>query len=111
MSWRYNQIGEFFKLLDKAYKQLSNNPRAKRDRNNKIQKLTPDPHIPKAQGFRNIPNKIPSNCVAPEALASLTEVERRGIKIKEPVYLSLAIDKLRSMTTRPTVTQSSYMQT
>ncbi|MBW0461259.1 hypothetical protein O181_000974 [Austropuccinia psidii MF-1] len=75
-------LGDPIKLLDEGYKQLANNTRAKRDHNNKIQQLTPDPHIPKARGFGNIPNKIPSNWVAPDALASLTDVERRGIKLK-----------------------------
>ncbi|MBW0503795.1 hypothetical protein O181_043510 [Austropuccinia psidii MF-1] len=107
---RSNQIGDLFKLLDEGYKQLSKNPRAKRYLNNSIPQLTPDPHIPKAQGFGNIPNKIPSNWVAPEALASFTEVKRRGIKLQEPVDLSLSIDKLRSMTTLPTATQSSYIK-
>ncbi|MBW0536651.1 hypothetical protein O181_076366 [Austropuccinia psidii MF-1] len=108
MSWRSNQAGETVQLLDK---QLANNPRAKRDLNIKIQQLKTDPHIPKDQGFENIPNNIPSNWLAPEALVSLTEVERRVIKLQESVDLSLAIDKLIFMTRCPTVTQLSYMQT
>ncbi|MBW0465250.1 hypothetical protein O181_004965 [Austropuccinia psidii MF-1] len=111
MSLRSNQIGDLSQLLDEGYTQLDNNPRAKRDHNNKIHQLTPDPNILKDQGFGNIPNRIPSNWVAPEAFTSLTEVERRGIKLQEPVDLSLSIDKLRSMTRHPNVTQSSYMQT
>ncbi|MBW0478317.1 hypothetical protein O181_018032 [Austropuccinia psidii MF-1] len=111
MYWRSNQIGDLFKHLDEGYKQLSKNPRSKSYLNNSIQQLTPDPHIPKAQGFGNIPNKIPFNWVAPEALASFTEGERRGIKLQEPVDLSLSINKLRSITTLPTDTQSSYMKT
>ncbi|MBW0524852.1 hypothetical protein O181_064567 [Austropuccinia psidii MF-1] len=105
ISWRSNQIGELLQLLDEGYKQLANNTRAKRDCNNKIKHLKPDPHIPKAQEFGNTPN------VAPEALASSTEVEGRGIKLQEPFNLSLAMDKLRSMTRRKTVTQYSYMKT
>ncbi|MBW0461338.1 hypothetical protein O181_001053 [Austropuccinia psidii MF-1] len=110
ISWISNQISELFKLLDKGYKRLANNPRAKGDHNNKRQQLTPYPHIFKAQGFGNIPNNMTSNWVAPEALESLTEVERRVIKLQEPVDLSPSIDNLRSMTRCPTVTQSSYMQ-
>ncbi|MBW0589697.1 hypothetical protein O181_129412 [Austropuccinia psidii MF-1] len=111
MSLRSNQIGDLSQLLDEGYTQIDNNPRAKRDHNKKIHQLTPDPHILKDQGFGNIPNRIPSNWVAPEALSSLTEVERRGIKLQEPVDLSLSIDKLKSMTRHPNFTQYSYMQT
>ncbi|MBW0517115.1 hypothetical protein O181_056830 [Austropuccinia psidii MF-1] len=110
MSWRSNQIDEILKLLDKGYKQLSSTPRAKRDHNNKLQKLTTDTHIAKAPGFGSIPNKIPSNWVAPDAMASLTEVEKGGIKLQEPLDLSPAIEHLRSITRRPTVTQSFFIQ-
>ncbi|MBW0477163.1 hypothetical protein O181_016878 [Austropuccinia psidii MF-1] len=110
MSWRSNHVDESFQRLDEGYKQLARTPRAKINHNDKIKKIKPDRHNSKAPGFGNIPNKNPSNWMAPDAMESLKEVEKRGIKLQEPVDLSPQIEHLRAMTRRPTVNQYSFMQ-
>ncbi|MBW0497550.1 hypothetical protein O181_037265 [Austropuccinia psidii MF-1] len=109
ISWRSNRTDCILQLLDEGYTQLAITARAKRDHNNTLQKLTPDLHISKAPGFGNIPNKIPSNWVAPYAMASPTEVGKSGIKLQEPVYLSSSNENLRSISRRKTFTHSSFI--
>ncbi|MBW0514742.1 hypothetical protein O181_054457 [Austropuccinia psidii MF-1] len=102
MYWRSNQIDEGYKNLQE--------PQEPKGTSIENTATYTRPSYCQTSGFGNIPNKIPENWVAPDGMVPLTEVEKRRIKIQEPVDLSPEIEHLRGMTRRPNVTQSLFLK-
>lgn len=103
-NWRDPQLTKLLHLLDQAHIQLAPTSRGKRERRNKVSQLAYPTNLRLQQAPANIPPNIPDNWVTPEAKASLSIVEKRGIQFRPAVNLSPACKALEDMLHKPTPT-------